>query len=242
MVLTEAGRLAHGYAERIFGVGADLERAFGAPGHSAPPGLSVGVLDGIPKIVAARLLEPALRAAPGISLVVREGPLPALLDALAAGELDAVLADAPGAGRLPVHGHSHLLGECGISFFGAGRLASLRRGFPQSLDARPVLLPAGGTALRSALDGWFVASGIRPVVAGEFDDSALLVEFGAREAGVFAAPTVIEPEIRRLTGARLLGKTDAVRDRFYAVTVARRIRHPAVAALTSAARSLLFQS
>lgn len=236
MAPTEAGRLAYGYAEEIFRLGAELERGLEAGVGAAPPRLAVGAVDGIPKPLVARLLEPVVSAGAGLAVSVREGPASWLFDALTRHDLDVVLADVPGDARLPAGGHSHLLGECGLGFFGTARFAGLRRGFPRTLDGAPVLLPAAGTALRAALEAWFVAEGVRPQAAGVFDDGAMAQAFGARGAGVFVAPTAVEAEVCRELGVARVGATDAVRDRFYAVTVARRIRHPAVAALATAAR------
>jgi LysR family transcriptional activator of nhaA len=103
-----------------------------------------------------------------------------------------------------------------------------------------MLLPAPGTALRRALDAWFAASGIAPTVAGEFDDSALMKAFGARGLGVFAAPTPIDDLIREQYGVSILGRVEAVRESFYAITVERRLRHPAVVAVAETARDEIF--
>jgi LysR family transcriptional activator of nhaA len=115
--------------------------------------------------------------------------------------------------------------------------ARLRRRFPQSLTGAPMLLPGEGTVVRRQLDDWFQATDIRPVVVGEFDDSALMKAFGEQGAGVFVGPTVIAEEIRRQYRVQPLGGIDAVRERFYAISYERRIKHPAVAAIAEAARS-----
>ncbi len=179
-------------------------------------------------------------AFPDLTLVCRERPLPELLAALALHELDVVLADVPASEEVKVKAFNHRLGDCGLSFFAAPRLAHLRKGFPRSLHGAPALLPAPGTALRRALDGWLEAAGIVPALAGEFDDSALMKVFGARGLGFFAAPRVLEAEVRDRYGVQVLGRADDVREAFYAITVERRLRHPAVVALAEAARDEVF--
>jgi LysR family transcriptional activator of nhaA len=202
--------------------------------------LVVGVVDVIPKRLAALLLQPAVEAYPDLILVCREGPLSQLLASLAVHELDVVLADVPATEAVKVKAFNHRLGVCGTTFFAAPRLAHLRREFPRSLHGAPALLPAEGTALRRALDAWLSGQGIQPKLAGEFDDSALMKVFGARGMGFFAAPRVLEDEIRTQYGVSVLGRAEEVRESFYAITVERKLRHPGVAQLAEAARDALF--
>ncbi len=237
LVLTDVGRTALRYADDIFQTGRELQQALkGLPTRERIQ-FVVGVTDVIPKLVAERLLQSAVAAVKDLRLVCREGPLPQLMASLALHELDVVLADGPAPESVRVRAFSHLLGECGATFLAAPKLSHLRKGFPASLGGAPVLLPAPGTALRRSLERWFEARAVRPVVAGEFDDSALLKAFGARGLGFFAAPSVIEKEICAQFDVAPIGRVDEIRERFYAISVERRLRHPAVVAIAEAARS-----
>ncbi len=236
LVLTDAGRTAYRYADQIFTLGREMQDALARLEVEVPVRLVVGVSQVIPKLVAERLLQPAIAAAPEVHLVCREGRLPDLLAALALHRVDVVLADEPADPNVRVRAYSHLLGEGGVSFFGAARFMSLRDGFPRSLDRAPMLLQGEGTAVRRELDQWFEALGVRPRVLGEFEDSALMKAFGQRGMGVFAAPTVIEVEVARTFGVEVIGRTEEVRERFYAISLERRLRHPAVVALAESAR------
>lgn len=240
LVLTDVGRTVLRYADDIFKTGRELQQAVKGFPTAERGRLVVGVLDVIPKRMAALLLQPALEAFPHLSLVCRERPLRELLAALALHDLDVVLADVPAPEDVKVKAFNHRLGDCGTSFFAAPRLAGLRKGFPRSLQGAPALLPAEGTALRRALDAWFAANQLRPVVAGELDDTALAKAFGARGLGFFAAPRVLEAEIRDQYGVQVIGRADEVRQTFYAIAVERRLRHPAVVALVEAARDAIF--
>jgi LysR family transcriptional activator of nhaA len=241
LVLTDVGRTALRYADDIFRTGRELMQALKGLPSSDRVQLVAGVSDVIPKIVAERLLQSAMGAVKNLRLVCREGPLPQLLGALALHELDVVLADSPAPEAIKVKSFSHLLGECGVTFLAAPALAHLRKGFPGSLAGAPILLPAAGTALRTSLERWFEARDLQPVVAGEFDDSALLEAFGAHGLGVFPASTVIEKEICAQLDVVPIGRTDDIRERFYAITVERRLRHPAVVAIAEAARERTFR-
>lgn len=152
-----------------------------------------------------------------------------------------VLSDAPIPPAVRVRAYNHELGKCGVIFMARADLATrLRKGFPASLDGAPVLLPSEDAVIRRELDRWFNTQGVRPVIAGEFDDSALLKIFGQAGAGFFAIPTVIEDEVARQYEVQALGKTEDVTENFYAISVERCVRHPAVAAICEAARSELF--
>ena len=80
----------------------------------------------------------------------------------------------------------------------------------------------------------------KSVIVGDFDDSALLKVFGQQGEGVFVAPSVIELEVQRQYQVQVVGRSDIVREKFYAVSVERILQHPAVVAIFAAARHDLF--
>jgi LysR family transcriptional activator of nhaA len=241
LALTETGRVAFRYADEIFSLGRELLDVVKGRSPGRPVRFSVGVSDVVPKLVAHRLLEPALRLAEPVRLVCHEDHLDALLARLALHELDLVISDAPIGPHVKVRGFSHALGECGVQVFGAPALAAARRrGFPGSLEGAPMLLPTEGSVLRRSLDAWFEQRGLRPLVVGEFEDSALLKTFASEGAGLFVGPAAIEREIRAQYGVKSVGSLDGVVERFYAISAERRLKHPAVVAISAAAREKLF--
>jgi len=231
LVPTAVGRVVYRYAEDIFGLGGEmLEALRGRPSGRALQ-LTVGVANAVPKLIVSRLLQPVLRERRDVKLVCVEGNPEELLTRLATHALDVVISDTPAPPHVRVRVFNHALGESGTSFFAPAGL--VRRGrFPKSLSGGPMLLPTATTAYRRALDEWFDASGVRPRVVAEFDDSALLLAFAGSAQAMFPAPTVIEREVSRLSGARVIGRTDAVRERYVAVSVERKLKHPAVVAIT----------
>src|SRR5512137_418553 len=238
LVLTDVGRVVQGYADEIFSRGREMLDVVRQRGGPAALPLAVGVSDALPKLVAWRLLQPALSIGRDVRVVCRDGRHDRLLADLALHELDVVLSDAPAAGGLLVRAFNHLLVECGVSFFAAGSLAGHLRGrFPRSLDEAPFIAPTEGTALRHSLDAWFERRAVRPRIIGEVEDSALLKTFGEAGAGVFAVPSVVEREVIRHHQVRVVGRTAEIRERYYAISAERRLKHPAVVAMTEAARS-----
>jgi LysR family transcriptional activator of nhaA len=241
LVLTDVGRVVQGYAEEIFSRGREMLDVVKRRVGTAALNLTVGVSDALPKLVAWRLLQPAFSVAPEVRVICRDGRHDRLVGALALHELDVVLSDAPATGTLRVRAFNHPLGECGVSFFATRTLAArLPGGLPRCLDGAPFVVPTDNTALRRSLDVWFERHAVRPRIVGEIEDSALLKTFGQAGAGVFAAPTVIEREVTRQYGVRVIGRTDEIRERYYAISADRRLKHPAVVALSEAARSTIF--
>ena len=241
LVLTDVGRLVFRYADEIFGLGRELlETVKGRP-TGQPMRLTVGIADAVPKLIAYRLLRPALTGAEPVRIICREDKPDRLLAQLAVHGLDLVLSDAPIGPTTKVRAFNHLLGECGVTFFAAPALArTCRRGFPRSLGGAPMLLPTDNTALRRSLDDWFESEDIRPRVASEFEDSALLMAFGQAGMGLFPAPSAIERQVRSQYGVVVVGRLDTVRERFYAISGERRLKHPAVVAISEAARQRVF--
>jgi LysR family transcriptional activator of nhaA len=239
LVLTDMGRIAMRYADEIFSLGKEFTSAMKERPTGRPLRFCVGIADVVPKTIAFRLLEPALRLRMPIRLVCREGRPDYLLVDLAAHDIDVILSDSPASPAASIRAFNHLLGECGVSFLASQKLMRLRQGFPRSLEGAPVLLPLDNTAFRRDLDEWFYGQKIRPAVVGEFADLALLRVFAQEGFGIFATPSVMEPQMRRY-GLREIGRTEKIAVRFYAISVERQLRHPAVVAVCESARSKLF--
>jgi len=240
--LTETGRLTLSYAEEIFALGGELEEVVRNLPDGRPLVFKVGVADVVPKSIAYRLLAPALQLPDPVRIVCRENNLDALLAELALHKIDLVIADSPIPQGVNVRGFNHQLGECGISFFAAvDQAQALTKDFPQSLEAEPMLLPSEISVAHSRLLKWFDKLHIHPRIVGEFDDSALMKAFGQAGTGVFIAPTPIAAEVEKQYGVVAIGQTDEVREQFYAISVERKISHPAVAAITETAREWLFR-
>jgi len=142
---------------------------------------------------------------------------------------------------LRVRAFNHLLGETNVSIFGTAELVrSVRRDFPKSLHGAPMLLQTTNTAMRQSLDQWFDAHRIEPTIVGEVEDTAMLKTLGEHGLGLFAAPSVVQKEVCRRHAVVCVGELPRVRERFYAISVERRISHPAVKVIAEQAKRRLF--
>jgi LysR family transcriptional regulator, transcriptional activator of nhaA len=241
LLLTDFGRVALRYAEDIFALGREFIDTANGRSSRRPARLVVGVLDSLAKSIVYRILEPAFRLGTTPRIITREGrSAEAFMGELVTQSVDLVLADAPAPGT-PVRAFSHSLGECGTAFFAVKeRAAAYRRRFPHSLDNAPFLLPSVNSAFRRALEGWFDSHDIRPRIVADLEDLALAQVIGEAGLGIFAAPDVVEAEIKRRYHVGLIGKVNELRQHFYAISLERKIKHPAVLAICAGARHDVF--
>lgn len=241
LVLTDMGRVAMRYADEIFSLGREFTDTMRDRPTGRPLRFSVGIADVLPKLLAYRVLEPVFRLRSPVRIICREDRPDHLLADLAVHDLDMVLSDSPVSPAANIRAFSHPLGECGVSFFAAREMSVTRRRFPKVLDGTPFLVPTDNAALRRNLDEWFNAENIHPNIVGEFEDLALLHVFAEHAFGAFAAASVMDDQIRAY-GFRRIGRTDAIRVRFYAISMERKLQHPAVVAVCDGARQQLFRT
>lgn len=241
LVLTPRGEEVLGYAEEIFQLGAELMDTASEPARDrARLPVRIGVVPGLPRSLVYRLLEPVL-SPQDPSMVLRTDGYPHLLEELAVGKLHVVLADAPPTNSGPRSNiYAHPLGRSGLAFYASPPLArSLRAGFPRSMALAPLVLPTPGTALRRLIDRWLSAHHVRPKIAIEADDAALMRMLGARGHGVFPVREALRAEAEDVLGAERVGPLEGVVETYYAVSIERRVRHPFVSALVGSARDAL---
>lgn len=239
--LTDTGRVAFRYADQIFALGGEFMNVVKGGTEGPSLRLNVGAHDVLPKVLAYRLLEPVFDLPQPVRIVCYEGTPSQLLPQLSVNDLDLVLSDSPMAPQVKVRAFSHLLGECGIAFLAAPEAARrLRRGFPESLDGEPALLPAENTTMRRNLERWFSNVGVRPQIVAEFEDIELMRVFGQRGRGIFPVHDVIVDEVAKSYGVKPIGTLPERSERFFAISLERRIKHPAVAVITGTARETMF--
>lgn len=239
LVLSETGRLVLGYADQIFQLGDALIDAVQNTDTESTLRLRAGISDGIPKLLAYRLLSLVTSMPVDVRLICDEGEFEDLLADLALHRLDIVLTDraAPAGGNLKVF--STHLGDFDCGLFASPELVDrYKPDFPRSLNAAPLLLPTRHNVLRGRIDRWLEDAGIRPKIVGEFEDSALLNTFGRGGLGIFPAPLALTAQIASQLEAQPLGAMAGVSEQIYAISNERRIRHPAIEVLCAAAPKL----
>ena len=236
--MTEMGQTVYRYADAIFSLGGEMLDTIRGRPTGKPIRFAVGIVDSVPKMIAKSLLEPALKMPEPLQLICVENTLEKLLSELALHNLDLVISESPLTGAMRIRAFNHQLGESSIAIFGVKGLArKYRANFPQSLDGAPLLLPYGASPLRRAIDTWLDTENLKPVIRAEFDDSALLKVFGQAGEGLFPAPFVVRDEICRQYEVEVIGEIPAIRERYFAISAERRLKHPAVLAISQSAKT-----
>lgn len=239
--LTEAGRRILNYADTIFNTSDQLLDELRDQMATRRRTLRIGIADAVPKIIAYRLIQPALTLEEPIRINCREGRLDLLLGELALHKLDLIIADRPLSPGSNVRAYNHLLGECGLTVFATSALARQYKGkFPQKLDRAPFLIPGEDVAIQARLLRWFEEHQIRPTILGEFDDGALMKAFGGSGAGFFVAPSAMQREICLQHGVVAVGDIPTIVEQIYVITTERRLSDPAIIAISQTAKNTIF--
>lgn len=239
--MTETGRVVYRYAEQIFGLGREMLDVVRERPVNRPLRLVVGIADVVPKLLVRQLLAPAFQQEQRLALVCHEDHFDRLLSSLAAHILDVVIADGPVPPDSELRLFNHVLGESRVTLVApASQASALRKNFPASLDGAALMLPLVGSTLRRNLDLWFEQNNVEPQIVAEAEDSALLKAFAAAGMGAMFVPTVIAKSVTRRYDVVEVAEVTGIVEHFYAITAERRLVHPAVIAMRSAARAELF--
>jgi LysR family transcriptional activator of nhaA len=234
IALTDAGEAAMAYADQIFQLGEELPAAVRDAATGQGLRLRVGMSDGLPKLVVRHLLQPAIEER-ATRLLCHEDEFDRLLADLALHRLDAVLSDRAAPSNPNLRLYSHKLGEAPLAWFAPAALVDPQGPpFPACLAQMPVLLPTGHAAVRPRIDQWLEREGLRPRVAGEFEDSALLAAFGRSGMGAFPASHWSREELLADGSIVLLGESPELVEAFYLISAERRVQHPLVQRLLEA--------
>lgn len=238
LAITDTGRVVEQYADEIFSLGSELTQRIKSKRPGLPVDFNVGIVNSIPKLIAYKILEPALKLDDAVKIRCMESDLSSLLGDLAVHKLDLVLSDCSVPTGLNVKAYSHKLGSSKMVFMGHPSLIDQYPGdFPTILESAPVLLPVAEHALRRSLDDWFNQHEINPNVVAEFDDSALMKAFGEAARGFFPVSLAMQDQVEHMYGVRSIGEVDLVQENYFAISPERKIKHPAVLAICDAAQS-----
>ncbi|MEM6730358.1 MAG: LysR family transcriptional regulator [Myxococcota bacterium] len=232
LALTDVGRVALDYSDRIFGLGQEFLSTIRGNGPSEQSQLRIGVVQFVPKLLVRQMVGPVKKMFPDARMTFIEGALPELLEELASHRLEIVLSDAATPVGFPRTTRNHVISKSSLAIMCT--LDELPGPFPECLDGMPFLLPTSKSAMRRTVDDWLATVGVRPHIVMEFDDTALLKVFAEDFTGAFPVPEVITAEVTQHTGARAIGETDA-QIPFYVIEAERQLANPLIDAILTVA-------
>lgn len=220
LVLTEAGQLTLQYADSIFRTGEELIDALQHRSQKARQVLRVGAVSTLSRNFQWEFVKP-LRNRRDVELVLRSGSVRELMLQLRNHAVDVVLTN-QALRRDAETGHqSHLLAEQEISLVGRPVKGQRPFEFPGDFRTTPVILPSLDSDIRSAFDVMLDQAGVRPIIAAEVDDMAMMRVLAVRTRAVALVPkVVVQDELR----AKILVeryRLPSIKESFYAITPSR---------------------
>jgi len=235
--ISDTGKLVKRYADEIFALGKELSEMLRGSPNFGTAEFIVSVASTLPKTIVYKILEPSLSLPKEFSLTCKSGPVDSILAELAIHDVDMVLSDTPVTSEFSIKAYNHFLGESHLAFFAKPSIAKqFRNNFPQSLHDAPMLLPTKQYAIRKLFDRWSNDKEIFPEIKGQFDDNAILKAFGQSGLGIFFMPAVIQEEVCRNFNVEVIGHLEEVKQKYYAITLERKVKHPAVVAICDTAK------
>ena len=232
--LTEAGRIALDHADRIFATGDELLDTLSADG-GARRALRIGALATLSRNFTMSFLAPLL-GRDDVDIVLRSGTPAELFGALSALNLDVLLLNMPAPRDEVTRFHAHHLDDQPVSLVGTYTRAGAERDLTTLLQSHPLLLPTRGTALRAAFDTFCDQNDLRPEVAAEVDDMAMLRLLARADAGLAVLPPIV---VRDEIAAGLLHELTPLPglvESFHAVTLDRKFPNPLLREVLAAHR------
>jgi LysR family transcriptional regulator, transcriptional activator of nhaA len=227
--LTEAGKIALEYAEEVFSLGAEMIDAIQDRRQNHRIHVQIGAMDSVPKHLVLDLFMAANKIGP-CSVSILEGKGDELMRALAAHELDLVIANyAPSLGSQRLH--SRKVGRQDVMIFGATKFKGLKSGFPESLENQPFIMPTFHSRLRMDLDHFFKVHGIQPDIVAETQDTSIQKLLGVNGFGLVPVPAIGAEELVREKKMLSLGKLANVHEEYWLVAGDRKIENPVAAKL-----------
>ena len=230
LVINEAGRIALEYANSIFEAGEEMLAVLKSEssGHRRP--VRIGAVSTLSRNFQLSLLRP-LMGRDDIDLVLRSGNLRDLLAGLRTHMLDAVLSNLPVPRDAETNWRSILLEEQPVSLVSRPLPSPSRFRFPADLRNTPLVLPSADSNLRVAFDLLMEQHRIRPMIAAEVDDMAMLRLLAREGVGLALVPAVVVSDELRNKVLTERFRIPSIRESFYAITPERRFPNPVLAEL-----------
>jgi LysR family transcriptional activator of nhaA len=227
LVLSEAGKVAFDYAETIFRAGGELLDTFAGKAAARRTILRIGAVATLSRNFQMEFIRPAL-AHHEVEVVLRSGNLRELLVQLESFGVDLILSTEPvrtDAGRAL---NNHLIAEYPVSLVAARSVKVTREKFPLNLRHVPLVLPGRQSSMRAPFDALLAEAGLKPHMAAEVDDMAMLRLLAREGVGVALVPPVVVKDELRDGRLREICKVPGLTKPFYAVTLQRQFPNPLV--------------
>lgn len=231
--LTEAGRIALDHADAIFATGDELLGTLQQTG-TVRQALRIGALATLSRNFQLSFLRPVIGRS-DIEIILRSGSPVELLAGLQSLKLDVVLTNQVPASDVFTRFFAHKLSEQAVSLVGVPNMVARKRTVADLLATHPVILPLSDSSVRTGFNALTDRLGIRPQIAAEVDDMAMMRLLVREGVGLAVLPPIV---VRDELASGLLVEADelpGIVETFFAVTVERRFPNVVVRSLIEGA-------
>ena len=241
LVLTEAGRIALAYAERIFSNGSELVSTLKEGRRRERAVLRIGAVATLSRNFQESFVKPLLTR-DDVELVLQSAGLDELLGRLDVHALDLVLSNRAVPPDAERSWQCRRIARQPVSLVGRPRRRRKPFRFPHDLDGAKVLLPGRTSEMRARFDLLCDQLEIRTEVLAEVDDMAMLRLLARDTQAIALVPTVVvRDELREGSLVEYCAVPDLY-EQFYAITVKRHFQHPALKALLARTDAEILES
>jgi LysR family transcriptional activator of nhaA len=226
LLLTEAGRIALDHADAIFSTGQELVATLTSTVQDRKA-LRVGALATLSRNFQIGFLRPILSRL-DVEVILRSGSPTELLEGLGTLNLDLVLMNRPPPNDSLTPYEAHQIGEQDVSIVGPPERLDPDRSIKELLLTQPFILPTTDSSVRTAFDAMASRLSVRPQIAAEVDDMAMMRLLAREGIGLaLVAPIVVKDELNsgRLKEAK---EHPRIKETFFAITLRRRFPNPLV--------------
>lgn len=232
LILTEHGKIALDYSKNIFKMGSEMFEVLHERIRPAKPSLHIGALDSVPKQIILQLVKSALKISP-CQVTISEGGADHLLRELIAHRIDIFITNflptgTDAKGLLPKP-----LTKKNVAFYAVPKFKHLKKGFPESISAQPLILPTYDSKLRYDIDHWAKVHDLELNIIVESQDISMKKLMAVNGMGII--PTAAHTVSRQMHSGELIevGQLQGVHEELFLVTVQRKITNPIAAKLVS---------
>ncbi len=228
--LTEAGRLALSYAEKIFTAGNELSSLMKDGEFRKRQTVRIGAVATLSRNFQENFVRPLL-GLDGIEMVLQSGTLTDLLARLSVHSIDLVLSNRRVHRDAQNPWQSHRIARQPVSLVGKPRRSKRPFSFPDDLSTYPILLPSMESEIRAGFDLLCDQHRVTYRVLAEVDDMAMLRLLARDTDAIALVPTVVvQDELKTGVLVEYCVVPQLFED-FYAITVKRHFQSPILRSL-----------
>jgi len=225
LVLTDAGKVVLKYADEISRLGQELLTVVEEKSYTAKTTLRLGALDSVPKQIVWEIAQRAKSFGECFVSII-EGSQEELTNQLLQREIDCFISNYTADFSRDKNMTSRSFVKAPVSIYGSKEFVQIKKNFPKSLSAQPMILPTHHSKLRHDLDAYFDSKKIKVSCELETQDTALMKIFATQGAGLAALPDIAASGLVGEKKLFKIGTLQNISEEYWVISSKRTIDNP----------------